>query len=72
MSKETYAICATAFFIAFAIVVAFSGPSVIATALLIGAVSQFTAQDDSKYAWIAANILAYVAMILAAFAAFGY
>lgn len=72
MNKGFYAICGTAFFVTFAVLISLNGPSVIAWALLCGGVSQFVAQDDHKHAWIAANVLAYVSMILCVLAAIGY
>lgn len=71
-NKPVFAICATAFFLMFAYVIAAYGPSVIAWALLFGAVSQFVAQDEHPAArWLSLGN-AYVAMGFCFAAALGY
>jgi len=65
MNKGIYAVCATAFFVSYCFIVSAYGASYISWALLAGSVSQFVAQDDMKYSWIVANVLAYVALGLA-------
>jgi hypothetical protein len=62
VNKGIYAVCATAFFVSYCFMVSTYGSSYISWALLAGAVSQFVAQDDMKYSWIVANVLAYVAL----------
>jgi len=71
MPKSTYAICGAILFAAFGICVSFNGPSLVASSLLFGGISQFIAQDDGKHSWIISRGFAYVAMAFAFFAAWG-
>ena len=71
MPKSTYAICGAILLAAFGICVSFNGTGYAAWALLLGGVSQFVAQDDSKYAWMSSRALAYVSIGYAFIAAWG-
>ena len=71
MPKSTYAICGAILFAAFGLCVSFNGTGYVTTALFLGGVSQFAAQNDSKHSWIISNALAFLAIIYGAIASWG-